>query len=265
MTALAAVLASGTLLLVAPDAKAQTVDVDYHCKTPIGDKNAVSPIDIKAAAKGGSYQLTMSFEKGVSSSPIELPKGVMQPSAVIQLGGADTGTVPVSGPGNDQPIPPNTPIKIGNLTGTYTPKSNVNGKVTLTASTLTIKAMGTTTTCEPGNHPGPSLTLEVKGQGGPGGQTTGGDSTGGTTGSTTGSTNGSTNGSTTGGTSGSTGTTGGTSTTGGTAGGTTTGGQNLPQTGPDDSVLALGTLGGTVLLSGVAGLLWLTRRRRTAP
>ncbi|WP_159041506.1 LPXTG cell wall anchor domain-containing protein, partial [Streptomyces sp. WM4235] len=37
-----------------------------------------------------------------------------------------------------------------------------------------------------------------------------------------------------------------------------------PQTGPADSALALGTLGATVLLSGAAGVLWLTRRGRQA-
>ncbi|MEU7134801.1 peptidase [Streptomyces sp. NPDC046261] len=255
-----AALAGGTILLVAPAAQAETVDVNYQCKTPIGDKSAVSPIDIKAVPSGDAYKLTMSFQKGVSSSPIELGKGAMKPSAVIKLGGADSGTVAVSGPANDQPIPPNTPIKISDLSGTYTPKKS--GQVTFTASTLTILALGTTTTCTPTNNPKPSLTLDVKGPGG----TTGGSSSGTTSGTTGGSTAGTTGGSST---------TGG-STTGGTTGGTTgstvstgsggsaaTGGGQLPQTGPSDSAVALGTLGGTVLLAGVAGTLWLTRRSRT--
>ena len=45
------------------------------------------------------------------------------------------------------------------------------------------------------------------------------------------------------------------------AGGGSSGGQ-LPQTGPADSAIALGTLGGTVLLAGAAGALWLTRRHQ---
>ncbi|MEE4587893.1 MULTISPECIES: LPXTG cell wall anchor domain-containing protein [Streptomyces violaceusniger group] len=230
---LAAALAGSVVLLTAPAAHADTVDVDYQCKTPIGDKSAVSPIDIKSVASGGSYKLTMSFEKGVSSSPVELGKGAMHPSALIKLGGAESGTVSVSGPANDKAIPANTPIKISDLSGTYTPKKS--GKVTFTASTLTIKALGTTTTCTPGNNPKPSLTLDVKGAGG------GGDS----------------------GSTGGTGGTGGTSTggSGGAQGGS--GNDQLPQTGPADSAVALGTLGGTVLLAGVAGALWLTRRQRT--
>ncbi|MBB5120161.1 peptidase [Streptomyces eurocidicus] len=251
-SAVAAALAGGTILLLAPAAHAVTVDVNYQCKTPIGDRSAVSPIDIKATPGGDAYKLTMSFEKGVSSSPVELGKGAMQPSALIKLGGADSGTVAVTGAPNAEPIPANQPIKIGDLSGTYTPKKT--GSVTFTAGVLTIKALGTTTTCTPSNNPKPSLTLDVKAPG----SSTGGSGTGGTTtgGTTTGGSG--TGGSTTGGSGGSTGGSG-TGTTGGSGSGN--GGQ-LPQTGPADSAVALGTLGGTVLLAGVAGTLWLTRRKR---
>ncbi|MGW5117339.1 LPXTG cell wall anchor domain-containing protein [Streptomyces noursei] len=225
--AAAAVTAAGSaVLFTAPVAHAEVVDVNYQCKTPIGNKGAVSPIDIKGTPSGGSYKLVMSFQKGVSSSPVELGKGAMSPSAVIQLGGAESGTVAVSGPPNDQAIPANTPIKISDLSGTYTPKAS--GKVTFTASTLTIKALGTTTTCTPSNHPKPALTLDVKGSGGTG-------SSGGSGGSG-----------------------------GSAAAGGSTGGGQLPQTGPADSAIALGTLGGTVLLAGAAGALWLTRRHQRA-
>ncbi|WDO07991.1 LPXTG cell wall anchor domain-containing protein [Streptomyces murinus] len=225
----AAALAGAAVVLAAPVAQADVVDVNYRCETPIGVKSAVSPIDIKGVRSGAGYKVTMSWQKGVSSSPVELGKGAMSPSATIELGGADSGTIPVSGPPNATAIPANTPIKISDLSGTYTPKKS--GKVTLTAGTLTIKALGTTTTCTPTDNPGPSLMLDVTAPGG----STGGGSTGGSSGSsgTTGSASGS---------------------TGSAPGGT------LPQTGPDDSAIALGTLGGTVLLTGAAGALWLTRR-----
>ncbi|UXX93682.1 LPXTG cell wall anchor domain-containing protein [Streptomyces sp. AD2-2] len=226
-----AALAGSAVFMAAPAARADVVDVDYKCQTPIGVKTAVSPIDIKGVKSGSGYKLTMSWQKGVSSSPVELGKGAMSPSATIKVGGADSGTVSVSGPANEAAIPANTPIKINDLTGTYTPKAS--GKVTFTAAVLTIKALGTTTTCTPTNSPGPSLTLDVTGAGG---------SSGGSTGS-----------------SGSTGSTGST----GSGTGTDSGG-TLPKTGPDDSVIALGTLGGTVLLAGAAGTLWLTRRNQTA-
>jgi len=229
--ALTAVLAGSVVLMAAPAAHAEVVDVNYQCETPIGPKGAVSPIDIKGVKSGNGYKLTMSFQKGVSSSPVELGKGAMNPSAVIEVGGAETGKVQVSGPANAEAIPANTPIKISDLSGTYTPKKS--GEVTFTAGVLTIKALGTTTTCTPKNSPAPSLELDVQGDGGSGGST--GGSTGG------GSTGGSTGGGSTG--------------TGGASGG-----GELPKTGPLDSAAALGTLGGTVLLTGAAGVLWLTRR-----
>ncbi|MGW1210779.1 LPXTG cell wall anchor domain-containing protein [Streptomyces sp. NPDC002499] len=211
-----AALAGSAVLLTAPAANAEVVSVNYQCKTPIGDKSAVSPIDIKGVESGSGYKITMSWQKGVSSSPVELGKGAMNPSATIKLGGADSGTMNVTGPANQAAIPANTPIKINDLTGTYTPKAT--GKVTFAPAILTIKALGTTTTCTPSNSPGAALTLDVTAAGGS-------SSTGGTSQS-----------------------------------GTDSGGSSLPQTGPDDSAIALGTLGGTVLLAGAAGALWLTRR-----
>ncbi|MFD8147619.1 hypothetical protein [Streptomyces sp. NPDC059708] len=214
--AAAALLLGGAGMLLAPStAQAAVIDVQYDCKTPIGDKSAVSPIDIKGVKEGDGYKLTMSFQKGVSSSPIQLGAGAMTPSAVIAVDGAEKVSVPVTGPANAEPIPANTPIKISDLSGTYTPKKS--GKVTFTAGVLTIKAMGTTTTCTPGNNPKPSLELDVTAPGGTGGTTggtTGSTTTGGTTGGST--TGGGTGGSTTGGTTGST-------TTGGATGGSTTG------------------------------------------
>ncbi|WP_405772332.1 LPXTG cell wall anchor domain-containing protein [Streptomyces sp. NBC_01538] len=210
-----AALAGSAVLMAAPAARAAIVDVNYRCDTPIGVKSALSSIDIKAVESGGSYQVTMSWQKGVSSSPVELGKGAMSPSATIKVGGADSGTINVSGPANEAALPANTPIKINDLSGTYKPSKN--GKVTFTAGVLTIKAAGTTTTCTPTNNPKPSLTLDVTGA--PGGGDTGGS-----------------------------------------------GGKDpapdLPRTGPEDSVIALGTLGGTVLLAGAAGALWLTRKNQ---
>ncbi|MFE0357947.1 peptidase [Streptomyces nigra] len=224
--ATAAALAGSAVLLAAPAARAEVVDVDYACKTPIGDKSAVSPIDIKGVRSGSGYRITMSWQKGVSSSPVELGKGAMSPSATIKVGGAESGTLKVTGPANQEAVPANTPIKIADLTGTYTPGKS--GKVTFTAGVLTIKALGTTTTCTPTNNPGPSLTLDVKAAGGGGGA----------------------------------GTSGGTSSGGSASGGDSAAG--LPRTGPEDSAIALGTLGATVLLTGAAGALWLTRRHRPA-
>jgi LPXTG-motif cell wall-anchored protein len=214
-----AAIATGAVVVLAgaPSAEATVVDVNYSCASPIGTKKAVTPVDIKSTRSGSGYKLTMTFQKGVSSSPIELGKGAISPSGEIKLGAADSGTVQIKGAPNDKAIPANQPIKLGDMTGTYTPKKS--GKVTFTASTLSIKAMGTETKCTVTNNPKPSLQLDVKSAGGAG------DSP---------------------------------------SSGADDGGSDLPQTGPADSAVALGTLGGTVLLVGVAGGLWLTRRRKQA-
>ncbi|MFF5767619.1 peptidase [Streptomyces tanashiensis] len=213
----AAVAVAGAAVLAgAPAAQAAVVDVNYACETKIGPKSAVSPVDIKAVKSGSGYTITMSFEKGVSDSPVELPKGVMTPRAELVLGGDASGTVKVKGTPNTAAIPPDTPIKIGTLTGTFTPKKN--GKVTFTAGTLTVHALGMdAAVCTPKNNPKPSLELQVTGVSGGSDTPPPADDGGGSD-------------------------------------------EQLPKTGPLDSAVALGTLGGTVLLTGAAGVLWLTRR-----
>ncbi|MFI9746854.1 peptidase [Streptomyces sp. NPDC052494] len=220
----AVAVAGAAVLAGAPAAQATVVDVNYACVTKIGPKSAVSPVDIKAVKSGSGYTITMSFEKGVSDSPIELPKGVMTPRAELVLGGAADGTVQVKGTPNTVAIPPDTPISIGTLTGTFTPKKN--GKVTFTAGKLIVHALGMDAAeCAPKNNPKPSLELDVTGLAG------GGDAPPADDGGGEDDDNGS--------------------------GGS---GTELPKTGPLDSAMALGTLGGTVLLTGAAGVLWLTRR-----
>ncbi|MEV6106205.1 LPXTG cell wall anchor domain-containing protein [Streptomyces sp. NPDC051940] len=223
---MAATAAAGAVvaLLTAPAAHAEVVQVNYNCKSPLGEQSGVSPIDIKAVKSGSSYKITMTFESGVSKAPVDLPKGIMTPSALIKLGGAETGTVSVQGTPNSEAIPKDQPIKIEPMTGTYKP--GATGKVTLTPSTLTISAAGTKTVCDPTNNPKPSLTLDVVDAGGSGGGSASG---------------------------------GGSSSSGG---GSSSGGSgSLPKTGATDSAAALGTLGGTVLLVGAGGVLWVTRRR----
>ncbi|MFF1509084.1 peptidase [Streptomyces sp. NPDC058326] len=214
--ALTAAVAGAAVLAGAPAAQAAVVDVAYACETKIGPKSAVSPVDIKAVRNGSAYTITMSFEKGVSDSPVELPKGVMTPRAELVLGGDAEGTVQVKGTPNTAAVPPDTPIRIGTLTGTYTPKKN--GKVTFTAGRLTVHALGMdAAVCTPENSPAPSLELQVSGVSGGSGTPPPADDPEDT-------------------------------------------GAELPRTGPLDSAMALGTLGGTVLLTGAAGVLWLTRR-----
>ncbi|MEV5597260.1 hypothetical protein [Streptomyces sp. NPDC052496] len=217
------------------------VQVPYACKTPIGDKKATSPVQIDAVKKGGGYGLTVKFATSVMDSPADIPAGAVKPSMDVRVGGADKGTVTAEGPANAEPVKSGQPIAIPDLKGTYTP--GATGKATLTPGVLTVRALGTTTTCTPEKDPGVSLALDTTAQqGGTGGASGGGSSAGGTTGG------GSSAGGTTGGT--------GPASAGGTSGG-------LAETGAGDhgALRALALAAGTALLLGGAVFTFTPRRR----
>ncbi|AKJ12718.1 hypothetical protein ABB07_22615 [Streptomyces incarnatus] len=207
------------------DFTGKEVQIPYACKTPIGDKNATSPVQINAKRNGGNFDLTVQFKKSVMNSPADIPKGSVKPSMEVVLGGADKGTVHVEGPTNAKDIKSGDPIEIPDLTGTYKP--GASGSSTLSPGVLTVKALGTTTTCTP-TKTAVSLTLDTSRQ--PGG------------------------------TSGSTSTSGGTSSTGGSG---TSGSGGLAETGASDhgALKALGLVAGTAILLGGAVFTFMPGRR----
>ncbi|MFW3474691.1 hypothetical protein ACN24M_25880 [Streptomyces microflavus] len=160
------------------DFPGKEVSVAYACKTPIGDKNATSPVRISAKKNGGAYDLTVTFSASVMDSPIDIPAEQVKPSMDVKLGGADTGTVKVEGPLNKEVIKTGAPIEIPDLTGTYKP--GASGKSTLSPGVLTVMAAGTTTTCTPPAGVAVSLELDTSAQ--PGGAS-GGSGSGGSAGS----------------------------------------------------------------------------------
>ncbi|MEU6773405.1 hypothetical protein [Streptomyces sp. NPDC046759] len=209
------------------DYTGKEVQIPYACKTPIGDKNATSPVQINARRNGGNFALTVQFKKSVMNSPAEIPANSVKPSMEVALGGADKGTVHVEGPTNAQPIKSGDPIEIPDLTGTYKP--GASGSSTLSPGVLTVKALGTTTTCTP-TKTEVSLTLDTSGQ--PGGA------------------------------SGGTSTSGGTSSSGGSTGGSS-GSGGLAETGAGDhgALKALGLVAGTAILLGGAVFTFMPKRR----
>nr|WP_202555914.1 hypothetical protein [Streptomyces sp. SID4950] len=161
------------------DFTGKEVQIPYTCQSPIGEKKATSPIQINAKKDGGSYALTVQFKKSVMDSPADIPAGSVKPSMDVVLGGADKGTVHVTGPANPDPIKSGDPIEIPDLTGTYKP--GASGSSTLSPGVLTIEALGTTTTCTP-DRTEVSLTLDTTEQasgasGGSGGSSSGGGGT----------------------------------------------------------------------------------------
>ncbi|GAA2307438.1 hypothetical protein OKJ48_26940 [Streptomyces kunmingensis] len=210
------------------DFTGKEVSIPYACKTPIGDKNATSPVQINAKKDGGNYALTVKFGASVMDSPADIPADSVKPSMAVKLGGADKGTVNVEGPTNKDPIKSGDPMTIPDLTGTYKP--GADGKSTLSPGVLTVKALGTTTTCTPTKT---EVSLEI-------------DTTAVEGGATGGSGSGSAGGS-----------------TGNSAGGSDATGGGLAETGAsnDGALRALGLVAGTVILLGGAVFTFLPKRR----
>ncbi|MFD7629366.1 hypothetical protein ACFV7Q_25630 [Streptomyces sp. NPDC059851] len=164
------------------DFPGKPVEVAFDCGAvvPGGIK---TPVTINAKKNGGGFDLTVKTAKGAMASPMALPAGALKPSMNIKLGGADSGTVKVTGPANAEPIPDKAPVSLSDMTGTYKPGKS--GKVTLSPDQLTIDV-----TMTPGSTPinvpckavssGVSLELDTTAQpGGSGSPTTGGAAAGG--------------------------------------------------------------------------------------
>ncbi|MFE9257078.1 hypothetical protein [Streptomyces sp. NPDC006879] len=113
----------------------EQVTVVYDCKPFVPDRVS-SPVTVNARREGGSFDLTVITGKAVMNSPADLPAGALKPSMEIKLGGADSGTVTVTGPANEQPIRSGEPVNLADMTGTYKPGST--GKTTLSPGRLTI-------------------------------------------------------------------------------------------------------------------------------
>ncbi|TQK44981.1 hypothetical protein FBY35_6518 [Streptomyces sp. SLBN-118] len=117
------------------DFPGKEVTVAFACKSP-GPASINSKVTINAKKNGGSYDLVVKTAKGVMNSPAALPAGALKPSMAVLLGGADKGTVPVTGPANPDPLEQGKPVDLPDMTGTYKP--GAGGKSTLSPGTLTI-------------------------------------------------------------------------------------------------------------------------------
>ncbi|MCX4762628.1 hypothetical protein OG562_16915 [Streptomyces sp. NBC_01275] len=140
------------------DFTGKVVDIPYTCQSPLGEKKAISPVQINAKKNDGSYDLTVQFKKSVMDSPADIPADSVKPTMQVVLGGSDQGSVKTTGPTNSAAIKTGDPIQIPDLTGTYKP--GATGESTLSPGVLTIAALGTTTTCTP-DSTAVSLTLDT--------------------------------------------------------------------------------------------------------
>ncbi|MGW8887914.1 hypothetical protein [Streptomyces sp. NPDC055749] len=200
------------------DFPGKEVAVNFACTSP-GPAEIASKVTISAKKDGGSYALTVKTAKGVMDSPAALPAGALKPSMDVVVGGADKGSVKVTGPANAEPLEQGKPVDLADMTGTYKP--GASGKSTLSPGTLTIDvtlgASKINIPCKVKGSVAPSLELDTAAQ--PGGASGGGSSSGGAA----------------------------------SAGGTDSGG-GLADTGAEDdgALRALGLVAGTAILLGGA-------------
>ncbi|MEU7606536.1 hypothetical protein [Streptomyces sp. NPDC041003] len=118
------------------DFPGKAVAVKFDCGETVPG-GITTPVTVNAKKNGGSYDLTVKTAKDAMKAPVPLPKGALKPSMQIKLGGADSGAVKVSGPGNPEPIAQGAGVSLSDMTGTYKPGKT--GKVTLSPSDMTIE------------------------------------------------------------------------------------------------------------------------------
>ncbi|MEU9101433.1 hypothetical protein [Streptomyces sp. NPDC048361] len=117
------------------DFPGKEVAVNFACTAP-GPASIQSKVTINAKKSGGSYALTVKTAKGVMNSPADLPAGALKPSMQVTVGGADKGSVAVTGPANPDPIKSGAPVSLTDMTGTYKP--GASGTSTLSPGDLSI-------------------------------------------------------------------------------------------------------------------------------
>ncbi|MFE1906451.1 hypothetical protein ACFW96_22695 [Streptomyces gardneri] len=210
------------------DFPGKEVTVAFTCTSP-GPPNINSKVTISAKKNGAVYDLTVKTAKGVMNSPAPLPKGALVPTMAVKIGGADSGTVTVTGAPNPTAVAAGAPVSLEDMKGTYKP--GATGKSTLSPGALTIKVtLGGAKMdipCQVKGAVNASLELDTSKQaGGASGGSDGGSSTSGS-GSASG---------------------GGSTASGGSSG------ENLAETGAesDGALRALALVAGTVILIGGA-------------
>ncbi|MEU8586967.1 beta-xylosidase [Streptomyces sp. NPDC048664] len=128
VTALA--VAGGGALAAPADAASQQVSFPTHCIPPA--VAGIPPIDGTTTAKiavdkatpkvGDTVTVTYTVVSPAASNPtdIALPADIMTPSGKVTLGGAQSGSVTVTGPKKNDPVAGKAPFPSFSMTGTFT-------------------------------------------------------------------------------------------------------------------------------------------------
>ncbi|MEU6219251.1 beta-xylosidase [Streptomyces sp. NPDC047022] len=164
VTALA--VAGGGALAAPASAASQQVSFPTHCIPPA--VAGIPPIDGTTAAKitvsnespkvGDTVTVTYTVVTPAASNPtdIALPADIMTPSGKVTLGGAQSGSVTVTGPKKNDPVAGKAPFPSFSMTGTFTVTSP--GAITLSPGDYNIHTsyiLELDTPCTVTNQPAP--------------------------------------------------------------------------------------------------------------
>ncbi|TQK44520.1 hypothetical protein FBY35_6029 [Streptomyces sp. SLBN-118] len=166
----AVALVAGTAALAGP-AQAQAaasapVDFATHCVPPPiagippidGTTTAQITVDNAAPKVGDTVTVTYTVTKPAASNPVDLalPADIMTPSGKVALGGAQAGSVTVTGPKKNPPVPGKGAFPPFSMTGTFT--VTAPGSITLSPGDYNIHTsyiMELDTPCTVINPPAP--------------------------------------------------------------------------------------------------------------
>lgn len=162
----AALAVGGGTLLAAPAHASTPVNFATHCIPPAvaglppidGTSTASITVDNTTPNVGDTVHVTYTLSQAAASNPtdIALPADVVTPHAVVVLGGAQTGTVAVTGPKSNPPIPGKGAFPPLVMTGSFVAGSA--GAITLSPGDYTIHTsyvLELDTVCTVTNPPAP--------------------------------------------------------------------------------------------------------------
>jgi hypothetical protein len=118
-----------------------SVTVNYSCETILGTQVGDVELTVEApatAAVGDTVPVTVTPGPTPFTSPLDLPAGSVTAVATAHLANAQTGTFEVAGQPNAEPIPANTPVNLGPLTGSFV--ATTAGQVDLVPGNVTVTA-----------------------------------------------------------------------------------------------------------------------------
>ncbi|MEV6328897.1 beta-xylosidase [Streptomyces sp. NPDC051909] len=163
-----ALTAGGALAAPAGAATTASVAVDFatHCVPPPiagippidGTTTAQITVDNAAPKVGDTVTVTYTVTKPAASNPVDLalPENIMTPSGKVALGGAQTGSVTVTGEKKNPPVPGKGAFPPFSMTGTFT--VTAPGAIQLSPGDYNIHTsyiMELDTSCTVSNPPAP--------------------------------------------------------------------------------------------------------------